>query len=56
VNEEHFSGDRLASRVPAHIECIDCGTVLLAVEAVGPTPIDRDACPDCGNEEFEFVD
>lgn len=42
--------------VPTHIRCEECDLVLLGFESIGPTPVDRDDCPNCSGTEFRFVD
>lgn len=42
--------------MPAHVQCADCEQRFLSFEAVGPEPIDHDACPNCGGTEFEFLE
>lgn len=56
VNDECLRHTRLTFDVPKHIECDSCGTVLLGIGALGPSPIDREACPNCGGDSFAFVD
>lgn len=41
--------------MPKNVRCTTCDATLLAFEALGPTPIDHDDCPECGGTEFEFV-
>lgn len=39
-----------------HVACDDCGLVLGAFESLGPSPVGRDDCPECGGTEFSFVE
>ena len=41
--------------MPSLLACDNCGFSLLGFESRGPVPIDHDACPECGMEEFSFV-
>lgn len=41
--------------MPENIRCTSCETTLLAFESIGPEPIGHEACPECGSDEFEFV-
>ena len=37
-------------------ECLTCGLTLLTAEPLGPAPLKYDDCPNCGANEFEFVE
>ncbi|MFC6824062.1 hypothetical protein [Halopelagius fulvigenes] len=40
--------------MPKNVRCAECGLALLALESLGPTPLGRDECPNCGGAEFSF--
>jgi len=56
VNARDLSRNRLCFDMPKQIECGSCGTVLLGIGALDPSPIDRENCPNCGDDSFAFVD
>lgn len=42
--------------MPVNIRCLTCESVILGFETPPLRPVDGDACPDCGGEEFEIAD
>lgn len=56
MNETDKRVGRDFSVVLKNVECVACGAVLLAFESLGPSPMGREECPNCGQESFEFVE
>lgn len=40
--------------MPRQITCESCGAALLSFESLGPEPIEREQCPNCGETEFTY--